>query len=163
MKFKRFVLNFFYFYLFVYSIFSLGLFNKSSNQKIFGQVDKININQSIYYIKYDNRYYYYDIYDTIIFISDYPEPKFIEVVFSEEKNHLDEELNFIKSIYWESLVMKVDFQKKEIICYNNINIHYVGLPDANDFLKAVKNFDQLHSGKYFISNEKLFNIDDRGL
>lgn len=163
MKFKRFVLSFFYFYLFVYSIFSLGLFNKSNNQKIFGQVDKININQSIYYIKYDNRYYYYDIYDTIIFISDYPEPKFIEVVFLEEKNHSDEELNFIKSIYWESLVMKVDFQKKEIICYNNINIQYVSLPDANDFLKAIKNFDQLHSGKYFISNEKLFNIDDRGL
>ncbi len=55
------------------------------NNKVISQPLKINVDKSVYYISFNNRYFYYDIFDDITFISDIEYPKFIKAEFSNDE------------------------------------------------------------------------------
>ncbi|PNR92555.1 hypothetical protein [Petrotoga sp. 9PWA.NaAc.5.4] len=116
----------------------------------------------IYYIKYNNRFFYFDIYDKIVLINDLPNPKFIEVIYSEDIKKRNEELNLIKKIYWLPNIIKVDFKNQEITCFNNVSIKYFEFKDIEAYLEK-NNLNYLNSGNYVLIGQKLFYIDDRGL
>lgn len=162
MQWKKLTLNFFYLLLLIICFYHLSPFFDETQEELFVYKDKIEIEKSIYYIEINNRYFYFDIYDKITFVSDYPQPKFIKVIFSRDKIK-KEELNFIKSICCNTSIREINFQNKEILCYNNIRIEYLELPKINDFLITLSNIEFLGPGNYFISNHSFFKIDDRGL
>jgi len=159
---KKLTLTFFYILLLIICFYNLHPFFETQEQ-LFAYIDKIEIGKSIYYIEINNRYFYFDIYDKITFVSDYPQPKFIKAIFSKDKVKKEEELNFIKGIFYNTLIKEINFPNKEILCYNNIRIEYLELPEIENFLKILSNIELLGPGNYFISNFSFFKIDDRGL
>jgi hypothetical protein len=159
---KKLTLTFFYLLLLIICFNNLRPFFETQ-EELFVYKDKIEVEKSIYYIEINNRYFYFDIYDKITFVSDHPHPKFIKVIFSNDKIKKEEELNFVKGICCNTSIREVNFPNKEILCYNNIRIEYLELPEIRDFLNTLSNIEFLGPGNYFISNHSFFKIDDRGL
>jgi len=160
---KKLTLTFFYLLLLIICFYHLSPFFDETQEELFVYKDKIEIEKSIYYIEINNRYFYFDIYDKITFVSDYPQPKFIKVIFSKDKIKKEEELNFIKGICYNTSIREINFPNKEILCYNNIRIKYLELPEIEVFLAILSDIELLGPGNYFISNHSFFKIDDRGL
>ncbi|MDN5346158.1 hypothetical protein [Petrotoga halophila] len=163
MQWKKLTLTFFYLLLLIICFYHLSPFFDETQEELFVYKDKIEIEKSIYYIEINNRYFYFDIYDKITFVSDYPQPKFIKVIFSKDKIKKEEELNFIKGICYNTSIREINFPNKEILCYNNIRIKYLELPEIEVFLAILSDIELLGPGNYFISNHSFFKIDDRGL
>jgi hypothetical protein len=159
---KKLILTFFYLLLLIICVYNLLPFFETQ-EEFFVYKDKVEIEKSIYYVEINNRYFYFDIYDKITFVSDHPYPKFIKVIFSKDKIKKEEELNFVKSICCNTSIREINFPNKEILCYNNIRIEYLELPEIKDFLITLSNIEFLGPGNYFISNHSFFKIDDRGL
>jgi len=162
MQWKKLTLTFFYLLLLTICFYNLRP-SFETQEELFVYKDKIETGKSIYYIEINNRYFYFDIYDNITFVSDYPQPKFIKVIFSNDKIEKEGELDFIKGIYYNTSIREINFPNKEILCYNNIRIEYLKLPEIKDFLATLSNIEFLGAGNYFISNQSFFKTDDRGL
>ncbi len=162
MQWKKLTLTFFYLLLLIICVYNLLPFFETQ-EELFVYKDKIEVEKSIYYVEINNRYFYFDIYDKITFVSDYPQPKFIKVIFSKDEIKVREELNFVKGVYYNTSIREINFQNKEILCYNGIRIEYVELPEIEDFLRTFSNIEFLGPGNYFMSNHSFFKIDDRGL
>jgi len=162
MQWKKSTLTFFYLLLLIICFYNLRPFFETQ-EKLFSYNDKIETEKSIYYIEINNRYFYFDIYDKITFVSDYPQPRFIKVIFSKDKIKKEEELNFIKGICCNTSIREINFPNKEIVCYNNIRIKYLELPEIEVFLSTLSDIELLGPGNYFTSDHSFFKIDDRGL
>lgn len=162
---KRIMLSLFYlsFLAFVY----FHLFNNFfvyNNNNLDNQPFIINIDRSVYYISLNNRYFYYDIFDNITFISDIEYPKFIKVEFSSDEELRKNEADFVKKIFWIPQIISINFPKNEIFCYNNIILNYYSLEDVTFFLNAynVDFFQDLNGGEYVLMGQSIFNVHDRG-
>ncbi|HOK16635.1 MAG: hypothetical protein WCY40_04055 [Defluviitoga tunisiensis] len=134
------------------------------NNKVISQPLKINVDKSVYYISFNNRYFYYDIFDDITFISDIEYPKFIKAEFSNDEELRKKETDFIKKIFWIPQIDSINFPKKEIFCYNNIILNYYNLEDITIYLKGynVNFFQDLNGGEYVLMGQSIFNVHDRG-
>ncbi|CEP79093.1 MAG: hypothetical protein WBH84_04895 [Defluviitoga tunisiensis] len=154
------------FYLSFLALVYFHLFNRFFvyNNKVISQPLKINVDKSVYYISFNNRYFYYDIFDDITFISDIEYPKFIKVEFSNDEELRKKETDFIKKIFWIPQIDSINFPKKEIFCYNNIILNYYNLEDITIYLKGynVNFFQDLNGGEYVLMGQSIFNVHDRG-
>jgi len=153
------------FYLSFLALVYFHLFNRFFvYNKVISQPFIINVDKSVYYISLNNRYFYYDIFDDITFISDIEYPKFIKVEFSNDEELRKKETDFIKKIFWIPQIDSINFPKKEIFCYNNIILNYYNLEDITIYLKGYNvNFLQdLNGGEYVLMGQSIFNVHDRG-
>lgn len=154
------------FYLSFLALVYFHLFNRLFvyNNKVISQPLKINVDKSVYYISFNNRYFYYDIFDDITFISDIEYPKFIKAEFSNDEELRKKETDFIKKIFWIPQIDSINFPKKEIFCYNNIILNYYNLEDITIYLKGynVNFFQDLNGGEYVLMGQSIFNVHDRG-
>ncbi len=134
MKAKKIILLVFYLYFLALVYFHL--FNRFFvyNNKVISQTLKINVDKSVYYISFNNRYFYYDIFDDITFISDIEYPKFIKVEFSNDEELRKKETDIIKKIIWIPQIDSINFPKKDIFCYNYIILNYYILEDITIYL-----------------------------
>ncbi len=89
-------------FVFFLALVYFHLFNRFFvyNNKVISQPLKINVDKSVYYISFNNRYFYYDIFDDITFISDIEYPKFIKAEFSNDEELRKKETDFIKKEFF---------------------------------------------------------------
>jgi len=165
MKSKKITLHFFYFFLtglvYFHIFYSFFLYNN----KLISQTFVVNIDKSVYYISFNNRYIYFDIFDNVTCVSDIEYPKFIKVVFSSEEENRQKELDFVKSFFWIPQIISINFPKKQIFCYNNVILNYYDLGEIMVFFETHKTefLQDLKAGEYFLMGQSVFNIHDRGL
>ncbi|PWJ96581.1 hypothetical protein C7380_101154 [Oceanotoga teriensis] len=106
----------------------------------------------IYTVKNNQRFYYYNFMDDVVAISDVHYPDALEIIFSDDK---DSELEIVKSILILQDIIRVDFQKKEIICYNKISIKFYEKADLKKYFEK-NTLENLSKGNYTLINSELF-------
>lgn len=109
-----------------------------------------------YITEYKNRYFYHDFFGEIVFVGDVKIPNIPIIKFSDDLNN---EVKIIRDIKGINNIIKIDFLKNEIICYNKVRIKYYEKEELTEFFKINTNLTNLESGNYLLINKVLIKED----
>ncbi|MDK2945983.1 MAG: hypothetical protein PWQ85_755 [Geotoga sp.] len=110
-----------------------------------------------YYItEYKNRFFYHDFFGRVVFVDDIKIPNIPIINFSDDINN---EIKIVRNIEGKNNIIKIDFLKNEIICYNKVRIKYYKKEELTEFFKANFDLSNIESGNYLLINEVLIKED----
>jgi hypothetical protein len=78
------------------------------------------------------------------------------IKFSDDLNN---EVKIIRDINGINNIIKIDFLKNEIICYNKVRIKYYEKEELTEFFKINTDLSNLESGNYLLINKVLIKED----
>jgi len=123
---------FFFFTVYILAVLQLNSISSPSSEgdDFYIKYNKIE-SYPIYSVRQKNIWIYYDLRDTVVNVTDIFTPGVPEVIFSDDYYN---EKEIIKKSVVNSYIIKLDFQKKEIICYNKVRIKYYDKEDLENIL-----------------------------
>lgn len=109
-----------------------------------------------YITEYKNRYFYHDFFGEIVFVGDVKIPNIPIINFT---NDFMNEVEIIRDINGINNIIKIDFLKNEIICYNKVRIKYYEKEELTEFFEINTDLSNLESGNYLLINKVLIKED----
>ncbi|BBE31931.1 hypothetical protein OSSY52_20720 [Tepiditoga spiralis] len=147
---KTFILKMF---LIFFYIFSLSLILPPHNNEDAIYLKEKDIKPyAMYSIKKLNRYFFYNVKNEVVYLYDTIIPGIPEIIFS---NDLKDEKKIILNFYNLNNIIKIDFQKKEIFCYNKIRIKFYKLGDLIFLFGEQDILSGLNPGTYTVIDKKI--------
>ncbi len=140
--------------LFLTSIILILFPLKDRGNNLYSNIPKKN--NPLYTIEYKNRYFYHDFFGEILYVDDIKYPTIPIVKYSDD---FINELKIIREIEGIHNVIKIDFLKNEIICYNKIRIKYYEKEELTEFFKLNPDISNIKSGDYLLINKVLIEED----
>ncbi|MGM0639832.1 MAG: hypothetical protein ACQESN_00205 [Thermotogota bacterium] len=140
--------------MFVTSIILILFPLKNRGNNLYG--NPIKKSNPLYTVEYKNRYFYHDFFGEMLYVDDIKYPSIPIVNYS---NDFIKELKIIREMEGIHNIIKIDFQKNEIICYNKVRIKYYDKEELKEFFKSNPDISKFKSGDYLLINKVLIEED----
>lgn len=154
MKMSYFMAKIFLLLLFLTSIILIIFPLKNRGNNLYKNEEKSL--KPFYVEEYKNRYFYHDFFGKVVYVDDIKYPLIPIVNFTTD---FINELKIIREIEGINNIIKIDFQKNEIICYNKVRIKYYEKDELTKFFKLNPDLKNIKSGNYLLINKVLIEED----